>query len=135
MNARRQAFGTGRRRQVLIIIFPPDVIMENGRYRIGSRGERLMVEAFFQNGFHMFIGTGIQKKGTSAGGFETFIRVMFGQSHDPQAGAEPLFRMTPAFKNQGDQRFGTGAVFAGPGDDSGGRPFQIFLVGLGHMFR
>ena len=109
--------------------------MENRCYRIGSRGEKLMVEAFFQDGFYMFIGTGIQRKRTSAGGFETFLRVMFGQPHNPQAGAKPLFRMTPAFENQGDQRFGPGAVFAGPGDDSGGRPFQIFLMGLGHMFR
>ena len=60
---------------------------------------------------------------------------MFGQSHDPQTGAEPLLRMTPTFDNPGDQGFGMGAVFTGPGDDPGGGPFQIFLVGLGHMFR
>jgi hypothetical protein len=120
---------------LLIIILPPDGIMENGRYRIGRRGERQIVEAFLQNGFYMFIGTGIQRKRTSAGSFETFLRVMFGQSHDPQAGAETLFRMTPAFDNPGDQGFGMGAVFTGPGDDPGGGPFQIFPVRLGHMFR
>jgi hypothetical protein len=123
------------RRQVLIIIFPPDVIMVDGCYRIGRGGKRLSVEAFLQNGFYMFIGTGIQRKRSIAGGFETFLRVMFGQSHDPQTGAKTLFRMTPTFENPGDQRFGKWAVFAGPGDYSGRSPFQIFLVGPGHMFR
>ena len=53
----------------------------------------------------------------------------------PRQERKPCFRMTPTFDNPGDQGFGMGAIFAGPGDDPGGSPFQIFLVGLGHMFR
>jgi hypothetical protein len=42
--------------------------------------------------------------------------------------------MVPTLDNARDQVSGTGTIFTGPGDDPGGRPFQIFLVRLGHVF-
>jgi len=45
-----------------------------------------------------------------------------------------LFRMFTFFHNAGSQIPGVGSVFTCPLQDSGRGPFQIFLMGLGHMF-
>jgi hypothetical protein len=56
-----------------VILFAPEVVMQNRFYRIDRRKKGLLVEALLQNGFYVFVGTGVQGECTSASGFETFI--------------------------------------------------------------
>jgi hypothetical protein len=56
-----------------VILFAPEVVVLNLFYRIARRKKRLLVEALFQNGFYVFVGTGVQGECTSASGFEAFI--------------------------------------------------------------
>ena len=45
--------------------------MLNWCYRITNRKKGLLIDAFFQNGFYMFKGTGVQRQRSMAGGFQT----------------------------------------------------------------
>jgi hypothetical protein len=56
---------------LFVILFSSDVIMEHRDYRIECREKGLLIEALFQNGFYVFVGAGIQRKRTGAGGFES----------------------------------------------------------------
>ena len=81
-----------------------------------------------------FVEEAVDGEGIGAGGFEAFLGVLFSQADDAQAGAESLLGMGFVFQDVGDQFFGVGADLGGPADDPGGGPFQVFLVGFGHMF-
>lgn len=108
--------------------------MQNRFLQNRAPAEEAVDRSLFPDGFYAVVGIGIQGRCTGARGFEAFGRVMFGQSHDPQRGSEPLLRMTPTFDNPGDQGLGVETIFTGTGDP-GGSPFQIFLVRFGHVLR
>jgi hypothetical protein len=42
-----------------VILFSPQVVMQNRFYRIERRNNWLFVDVVFQNGFYMFEGTGV----------------------------------------------------------------------------
>ena len=94
----------------------------------------LLVQSVFQDGLNTFVEEAVDGEGIGAGGFETFFGVLFSQADDAQAGAETLLGMGFAFQDVGDQFFGVGSGLGRPADDSGGGPFQVLLMGFGHMF-
>ena len=109
--------------------------MDDRFFGRGGFRQRLFVKVGFQDRFDALVAVGFQKQGAAAGGLHPLGRVPFSQPHDAQAGAETLLRMFAALHDAGSQISGVGSVFTRPVHDPGGGPFQIFLMGLGHMFR
>ena len=93
-----------------------------------------LVQSIFQDGFNTFVEEAVDGEGIGAGGFEAFFGVLFSQAEDAQAGAESLLGMGFAFQDMGDQFFGVRSDLVGPADDPGGGPFQVLLMGFGHVF-
>jgi hypothetical protein len=57
----------------------------------------------------------------------------FSQTEKAQAGAETLLGMGVVFQDLGHQFFGVRTDLVSPADHSFGGPFQVFLMGRGHM--
>ncbi len=93
----------------------------------------LLVESFFQDGFYVFVGVGLNEERSGTGGLQTLGGVEFAQAHDAQAGAEPLFRVRTMFEEGGDEFLGLGSGLSGPVDDAGRSPLEVFLMGFGHV--
>ena len=94
----------------------------------------LLVQSVFQDGLNTFVEEAVDGEGIGAGGFEALWGVLFSQADDAQAGAETLLGMGFAYQDLGDQFFGVEAGLGRPADDAGGGPFEVLLVGLGHVF-
>ena len=103
-----------------------------GRLRwIAPKG--LLVESFFQDGLHVFVGVRLNEESSGTGGLQALGGVEFAQADDAQAGAEPLFRMGSMFEDGGDEFFGLGSCLSGPVDDAGRGPLEVFLMRFGHV--
>ncbi len=87
-----------------------------------------------QDRLHAFIEEAVDGEGIGAGGFETFFRVLFSQAEDAQARAESLLGMGFIFEDMGHQFFRGGSQLLRPADNARGTPFQVLLMGFGHVF-
>ena len=93
----------------------------------------LVIQPFFQDGLHALEGKGLNGESPGTGPLEALGGVVGCQAHDPEAGAKALLGMWPAFHDPGDELLGAGSGLLGPAGDSRGGPFEMLLMGLGHV--
>jgi hypothetical protein len=120
----------------MVVLFAPDVRMGGRLSVLGVlKEQRLSIKAVFEDGFYAFVRAGPYRQSPDGGLLEPFRGVMFAQAYDAKGGTEALLGVRPVFQDSGHQFSGVDAVFACPGDDSGGSPLQMPLVAFRHVFR
>ena len=82
-----------------------------------------LVQFVFQDGLNTFVEEAVDGEGIGAGGFEAFLRVLFAQADNAQAGPETLLGMGLIFEDMGHQFFSVWPQLLRPADDAGGGPF------------
>ncbi len=88
---------------------------EDGRLLGGRSGS---VGAVLEDGGDRFVGTGVEQKGTGAGGVDAFTAVSLDQSENADRRAEALFRMRPRPQDDVDQRLDIGTDLGGFGTNA-----------------
>jgi hypothetical protein len=96
--------------------------------------QQLPVERVLQDGLQTLIREGLELDRPLAGGFQPRARVKLFQPQDAQAGPIPHLGARFALKNGLDHLGRRRPDPFGPVDQPRGRPFQVRLVALGHVF-
>ena len=100
-----------------------------GQFRL----QGLLVEPVLEDRIDTAIGAGSKVQRPAAGGFQAVLAGGLAQTNDPQTRPIALLGMGFALQDLAHQ-LGTGrAGLLRPLHDAPGRPFQVFLVGLGAM--
>ena len=84
--------------------------MEEDGHLLGGR--RSFVSAVLEDGGDRFVGTGIEQKGTGAGGIDAFLAIRLDQPKNADGRAETLFWVRPRTQDDLDQRLGVGPTLA-----------------------
>src|SRR5215831_6260129 len=96
--------------------------------------QELTVEGAFQDGLQALIGIGLELDGPLAGGLQPGSGIDLLQPQDTQAGAVAHFRVRFPIQDSADHLRSRDADPFGPVNQPRGRPFQMRLMTLGHVF-
>lgn len=94
---------------------------------------RGFVGAVLEDGSDRFVGTGIEQKGTGAGGVDALLAMAFDQPENADGRAEALLRMRPRTQDDVDQGLGVGPHLGGFGADALVGPAAVAAMRAWHM--
>jgi hypothetical protein len=122
----------------LVILSSPQIFMlHQGKATLRGREalQRLLVQSVLEDGFDIFVGVGLEGQGSGTSGLQTFGTIPFFQAEDPKTRPVPLFRMRAILQDKGEQFLSLRANGPCPVDETGGSPFEVFLVRFWHVLR
>ena len=93
----------------------------------------MLVQSILEDGFYVLVGVGLEGQGSGTGRFQTLWRIPFPQPQHPETGTIPLLGMGTILQDKGEQFLSLRADLSRPSDEAGGSPFEMFLMGFGHV--
>ena len=94
------------------------------------RRQRRAVEPVLQDRIDVPVRAGADGQCPGAGGFQPVGAISPPEAEEPQAGPVALLRVGPGRQDRLNELGGLGADLGGPGDEPGGTPLPVPLVGF-----
>src|SRR4029077_288109 len=117
--------------RLVVVAAAADIGVEEDGHLLGRRGG--FVGAVLEDGRDRFVGTGIEKEGTGAGGINAFLAIALDQPENADGRAKSLFRMWSRTEDDLDQRLGVGPHFSGFRTDALMGPVAVAAMRAWHM--